>query len=380
MQKTSIIAVVKKKKTVHTFGTIYIRGYYNNKPVSAISTGYKIELDNWDSESHQALAKAPNANLINASISKKLQEMQATLLKIELMGSNLNRRHVKAAVRGEDLSRDFFTFCSEMIALNYTNRETIRTYTSEITKMRRFKQHVSFADIDFSFLQEYKRHMRDQLKNSDNTIWKTFKFLKKMVTDAKKKGGIIKQDPFEEFDRGTYSQTDRTFLSIEECNQIFQTAKDETLPVMVRTVASYFLLMCYSGLRYEDAITFKPAIHIIENERLVRKTSKGKGNIINIILYGRLREIVEMVKLFPLKMSNKKFNEWLQIVAAHSRINKHITCHVGRHTFGSFLPDAGISKEAAQKLLGHSDMRSTNIYYHMKDKNVDDAAEKLNAL
>ena len=149
---------------------------------------------------------------------------------------------------------------------------------------------------------------------------------------------------------------------------------------MVRTVASYFLLMCYSGLRYEDAITFKPAIHIIENERLVRKTSKGKGNIINIILYGRLREIVEMVKLFPLKMSNKKFNEWLQIVAAHSRINKHITCHVGRHTFGSFLPDAGISKEAAQKLLGHSDMRSTNIYYHMKDKNVDDAAEKLNAL
>lgn len=380
MQHTSIIAILKKKKPENNYGIVYIRGYYNSKPVAAISTGYKVLLCNWDAENRCFFDKAPNAKLVNSCITSKVAEMEKRLLQIEIMGKSINRQHIKSAVKGHDAGKDFIKFCTKNIKQKYSNGETIRTYTSELTKMQQFKQEISFADLDFNFLTDYKEFMRDKLNNADNTIWKSFKFIRTMTKDALKQGGIMVQDPFAEFDRGNYVQTDRVYLTIDECEKIFAIIPNEFVPADMRSVAIYFLLMCYSGLRYEDAISFNPSMHVIEDERLVRKTSKGEGNIINIKLYGRLREIVELVKQHPVKLSNKEFNGWLKLIAIHCCINKHFTCHTGRHTFGSFLADINAPIESAQKLLGHADIRATKVYYHIKQKNADDAADKLNML
>jgi site-specific recombinase XerD len=380
MQHTSIIAILKKKKAAHNYGTIYIRGFFNRKPIAAISTGYKVLISNWDADNRCVLANAPNAKLINTCINSQLQQMQKKLLQIEIMGNPVNRRHIKSAVKGQDAGIDFIKFCSDNIKQKYTNDETIRTYNSELTKLQKFQTEISFADIDYKFLTDYKAHMRDVLKNVGNTIWKTFKFMRTMINDAMKQGGIIIQDPFEEFDRGNYEQTTPVFLSVEECNKMYELMNNENIPVIARRVALYFLLMCFSGLRFEDAMSFNPETHIIDNTRLVRRTSKGKGSIINIKLYNRLREIIALVKLYPLNISNKEFNKWMKIATALAGIEKDVTAHAGRHTFGSLLVDMGVPMEKAQMLLGHADIRATKIYYHIKQKNVDDEADKLNAI
>jgi integrase len=380
MQHTSIIAILKKKKATHNFGTVYIRGFFNRSPVAAITTGYKVLITNWDAENRRVHDHAPNAKLINACISSKLQDMEKQLLQIEIMGKSLNRRHIKAAVKGEDAGMNFIKFCTGNIQQKYTNPETIRTYTSEVTKLLQFQRDVSFADIDFKFLTDYKAYMRDVLHNADNTIWKSFKFLRTMTKDALKQGGIISQDPFEEFDRGKYAQTQPVFNTVQECDKIQKLLDDDNMVIIAKRVALYYLLMCYSGLRFEDAISFNPDVHVIDNTRLIRKTSKGKGSYINIKLYDRLRAVIALVRLYPLRITNTDFNKWLKIVAATVGIDKDITAHSGRHTFGSLLADMNVPIEKAQLLLGHADMRSTKIYYHIKQNNVDDEADKLNAL
>lgn len=380
MQHRSIIAVLKKKKPEHNFGTIYIRGFFNRKPVAAISTGHKVLITHWDADNRCVIDKAPNAKLINTCIASKLQDMEKQLLQIEIMGKPVNRRHIKTAIKGNNSAADFITFCLDNIKAKYINDETIRTYSSELTKIKKYQAEISFADIDFQFLTQYKAYMRDELKNSDNTIWKSFKFLRTMTNDAIKTGGIIVTDPFEEFNRGTYEQTVPVYLKHDECNKLYNLLNDDNIAVIVKRVTLYFLLMCYSGLRFEDAMSFDTEKHVIDNTRLVRKTSKGKGQIINIKLYGRLAEIVALVKMFPLKISNKEFNKWMKIIAALTGIEKDITAHSGRHTFGSLLADMNVPIEKAQLLLGHAKISSTKIYYHIKEKNVDEEMEKLNAL
>lgn len=380
MQNVSIIPQLKKKKPEHTTGTIIIRGYYNRKPVAAISTGYKIEQSHWDLETKKVKGSAPNAALINQCIQMKLQEMNATLMKYEIMGGQVNRSRIKAAVKGLNPARDFHQFCLDAIAEHYTNPETIRTYKSEVTKLQQFRPELSFADLDYSTLQAYRMYMKEELGNEPNTIFKTFKFMNRMLNIAMKQGGIIDENPMNDFDRGKYTNPQRQFIELEACDAIFKLIARDDVPVIVRRVSIYYLLMCYSGLRFEDAMAFDPDIHTIDNQRLVKKTSKGEGMVLNLLLWDRLAPIIDLIREHRLNLTNKKFNKWMEVVTTLAGIDKKLTAHIGRHTFGGFLADAEIPIEQAQHLLGHKDIRSTRIYYHMKQKKLDEAASKLNNL
>ena len=61
-------------------------------------------------------------------------------------------------------------------------------------------------------------------------------------------------------------------------------------------------------------------------------------------------------------------------------IDINLTAHVGRHTFGATLADMDVPIERAQKLLGHRDKKSTEVYYHIKNKVLDEEMMKWNEL
>ena len=380
MENVSIIATFKKKKATHSHGTIFIRGFYNRKPIASRSTGHTVNYLHWDHDARKVLPAAPNAKLINSCIDIRLQAMKAELMKAEIMGAKINKTRIKSIIKGNNSSADFFAFCKEKINANYANFETRRQYLAECTKIEQHMPVVCFSDLDYKFLEGYKNYMRDQLGNSDNTIWKSLKFINTMVNLAIKTGGLIEENPFRQFDRGRYVQPERIWLEKDECERIFKVALNEDNTVIVRRVALYFLFMCYSGLRFEDAISFDPDQHTIENERIVKKTSKGRGKVVNLKFHDRLEVIITLIRDNRLTLSNTKFNAWLKIIAGAAKIDKRLTTHVGRHTFGGFLADAEIPEEQAKELLGHFDITATRIYYHMKNQKLDEAADRLNGI
>jgi site-specific recombinase XerD len=148
---------------------------------------------------------------------------------------------------------------------------------------------------------------------------------------------------------------------------------------MIRKVSIYFLLMAYSGMRFGDAMKFDPAIHIVDDERIVMDYHKFDTSV-NNKMYNRLRVIVELVKLNPLNTSNKTFNQWLKVIAATCNIKINLSAHVGRHTMGGLLAEMEIPEEQARIILGQRDIRSTRIYYHIKNKNIDKAMDTMNTL
>ncbi len=249
-----------------------------------------------------------------------------------------------------------------------------------MTKLELFRKNLTFKDIDFAFLQAYKAYMRDTLNNEPNTIWKSFKFMNTMMRDAIKMGGIIDKNPFDNFDRGCYRQTTRTFLTKTERGRLEALLTGQPLPPELYKVVVYELFMCYAGLRFEDAMRFDYDVHVIDDERLVMETQKAKEQV-NIKLFPKLREVLAYVREHPLSTSNQEFNAMLKVAAAMAGIDKKLTAHVGRHSFGRMLAENGVDIKKAQKLLGHRDERSTRIYFHLLDTDVDKEVDcKLSAV
>jgi len=88
--------------------------------------------------------------------------------------------------------------------------------------------------------------------------------------------------------------------------------------------------------------------------------------------------------LFP-NISNQKLNSYLKEIADLCNIEKNLTFHLARHTFATTVTlTNGVPMETVSKLLGHSSIRTTQIYAKVVEKKVSDdmrtLREKINPL
>ncbi|MBK7587694.1 MAG: tyrosine-type recombinase/integrase [Bacteroidetes bacterium] len=79
--------------------------------------------------------------------------------------------------------------------------------------------------------------------------------------------------------------------------------------------------------------------------------------------------------------TNQKMNEYLKEIGDLCGINKKITCHTARHTYATtILIGNGISIEVVSKLLGHRDIKTTQIYAKMTNNRIVEEFKSLKHL
>jgi integrase len=198
--------------------------------------------------------------------------------------------------------------------------------------------------------------------------------------------GIITVNPFNQIKSGIRpkkKESDREYLTYDEVQTLISTPY-EVLPI----IKNAFLFSCFTGLRFSDVTTIRWGQLQTDNngntslKYIQKKTKKLEylpltKEIVNFLpQQGNAKESDYIFKLYTNVYVNLHLKNWIQVAG----INKHVTWHVARHTYATMLLNFDVSIETVGSMLGHSNLRTTQIYAKIIDKSKREAVNKLDVL
>jgi site-specific recombinase XerD len=152
-----------------------------------------------------------------------------------------------------------------------------------------------------------------------------------------------------------------------------------------------FIFCCYTGFAYADLYKFeRNAVMIGLDGNYWLSTNRQKTGTkekvpllpIALEIIDRYKEheyCVKYNKLLPVN-SNQRYNNYLKELADVCGINKHLTSHIARHTFATTVTLAnGVPIETVSAMLGHTSIRTTQIYAKVVESKMSADMELLKA-
>lgn len=226
-------------------------------------------------------------------------------------------------------------------------------------------QPVAFQSMNENWILDFQKFLLK--KFSQNTAWLLITKIRAGIKIALRKG-FIRNNFLEKINPNEkihFKQNKRTFLTADEIQRLFNT------PCSNQDLQRAFMFSIFTGLRYSDicALTWRN----IEKDFIsltVKKTDESERLPLNKsakkILFDRDEKIIQMEpeqKVFKM-LAPSSTNTALEIWARKAGIKKHLTFHVGRHTYAFLLLTSGIGLYDVSKALGHKSINMTLIYAH----------------
>lgn len=363
--------ILKPESNKKGLNPVYLRAFQGGKKVE-IATSVALPEKDWSAN----LQRVKRRHRLHERYNSILDAYDKKALKL-LLNSFVHDESPMTLVQFKDhiLSSAHADGSFTDYILHYLNENKARlrleswwSYKSQITKLLKFKKKVSFSDITEKFINDYHHYMLHTLKNNENTASKSLRSLRTFVNIAMRYGHI-KTNPFRFV---TIKKVDgkRDFLSKEELNRLAKAYfSGEVVKKTEKEILQYFLFSCYTGLRYSDLKSLKTESIDGSNIKInMHKTSQ----LVSIPLSKKAAQ------LLPSKMGsssgslfriycNKVTNRVLKQIGLRYKIPKKLTCHVARHTFATVSITLGIPIEVVSKLLGHTNLKTTQVYAKIVD-------------
>jgi integron integrase len=67
----------------------------------------------------------------------------------------------------------------------------------------------------------------------------------------------------------------------------------------------------------------------------------------------------------------------VKVAVDRARITKRVSCHTFRHCFATHLLENGVNIRVVQELMGHADVKTTEIYTHVMQKDLNAVVSPL---
>lgn len=374
--------VLKPELNKMGLNPIYVRAFQQGKKIE-IATSVVLPMEDW-SESKQRVKKRNKFHekynaIIEAFDKKALKFVLNNFINEE---TPLTLRQFKDHMLSIGQSGESFTD----YIFNHLNENKARlrveswwSYKSQVTKLLKFRKVICFADITEKFINDYQHYMLHTLLNNENTVSKSLRSLRTFVNIAMRYG-FIRSNPFKYI---TIKKVDgkRDFLTTEELNILSQAYfSGKVTDTKEKEILQYFLFSCYTGLRYSDLRSLKMS-SIKSNS--VQINMHKTGYLVNIPLTQKSLQLlpkeIKSDSVFRV-YCNKVTNRTLKQIGQQSGIQKKLTCHVARHTFATISITLGIPIEVVSKLLGHTNLKTTQVYAKIVDSVKEREMEKWNSL
>lgn len=373
------VKLVPRKAFIKKDGTsaLYLRVIIDRKSKS-YRLNYYIDPSKWDWNKGIMKGSMPYVNQINTYISNEIARANNFIFQIQNEGKSVTHSEFENLYFSKN-KMDYYTFANQYINQNTGkfSGSYINQLKSELSKLNKFKSSLFFNEITHTFLVEYEHYMRTELNNSTNTVFKTLKRMKTIINEAiRQDERIINRNPFITYKLKT-EPTNRNYLTKNEFEALYNMR--EELTGKTANVLNHFLFSCLTGLRYQDIVDLKFK-NIIDNSYIEIIMNKTNEQIIIPLSSKALQILPERGKpdenVFAV-YSNQKTNDYLKLVIEKADIQKTISFHCSRHTFATMALNNGIPLEVVQKLLGHSMIRTTQIYGKIVNDTIFEQMKKM---
>lgn len=320
------------------------------------------------------------------------KKRQYHFLNIYLSGDPKNKKADIENLKMAQLIRDKkeLSFISQKNDLNFTTPQNMsffsyyakksakksKGYESVLNLLKDFaKTEISFKNITHSFCLEFYNYIITVVSyNSAANYMTLFKFILNQAV----KDGIILKNPASDISTKK-TDTKRAFLSLDEVKKLLS-VKPKKLTFFKTDIRNAFTFSCFTGLRLSD---IKKLMFSDIKDGYIEFKQKKTGGEERIKLNHNALSIIENQK--SISSNNYVFNLpsdtaiclHLRKFALLAGIDKHITFHCARHTFATMCLTSDIDIFTVSKLLGHRDLKTTQIYAKLIDKKKDDAIDKL---
>lgn len=366
MDKIKYRLVYNRKKQLNKQGTalVQVEALLNQRKVY-FKTNIYLKPEHWDKQTSQ-VCNHPQANDLNSMLFEFVLHLQAIELSLWKRGIPVTLSLLKDAIKKDKpVNVTFPVFARTYVQESDRKRSTKENLLTTITVLQEFRPGIDFKDITYTFLRDFEVHLKEK-GNSVNTIAKHLRQLRTLVNEAINQGYIPSDAyPFRKY-KIKQEKGRKEFLTPDELKRLENLDVDKKL----RHVLDAFLFCCYTGLRYSDFCQLTPENIIRVNGKrwLYFKSVKTDVEIrlpLHLLFEGKALAVLErydIVTDFAKIGPNSEANKYLAQLAALARIRKHITYHVARHTCATLLVHQGVPITTVQKLLGHTSVRTTEVY------------------
>lgn len=377
LEKIRYRLVYNRQKKLNKQGTalVQIEAYLNERKVY-FKTNVYLKPECWSREGAQVI-NHPQSNELNAMLYEHILELQAIELGYWKRGIDATLSALKEAVKkGVKPSVSFIKFAKSVVENSDRKQSTKDNIFTTLTLLREFRTIIDFTDITYTFLRDFEQFLRNRNLQT-NTINKHMRQLKTLVNEAINQGYIAQEAyPFRKY-KIKKETKEHHFLVPDELEKL----EKLKLPLERNNnqhVLDAFLFCCYVGLRFSDfkQLTYKNLISIDGNEWLCLNSIKT-GVKLNIPLYllfngkaSRILHKYDNIEALANLGCNSDTNRILTKLGQMAEIDKKFTFHTSRHTCATLLVHQGVPITTVQKLLGHTSVKTTQIYSEIMNDTI----------
>ncbi|MEM6844991.1 MAG: site-specific integrase [Bacteroidota bacterium] len=355
-----------------------------------IATRERVLPEKWSTKTGSVKGNREEARRINAVLDHLRSSIRTTFNRLSEDGSYISASIIKEVLCGRK-KREYSLFQifrqhnedmraqvgKEYAAGTFERYQTSLKLTKEFLKHKYNRDDIYLSELQYSFITDYEFFLKTVRGNSHNTASKYLRNFKKIIRIAVV-NGWLDRDPFLAY-KCSLREVKRDYLTQDELDRIMAKRFPSERLTHVRDV---FVFCCYTGLAYADVFKLSSSdiSRGIDDEYWLFTERRKTGVSSNVPLLPPALEILEKYEdyaeamngkqLLPV-ITNQKLNAYLKEIADVCGINKKLTFHIARHTFATTVTlTNGVPIESVSSMLGHKNLRTTQIYAKVVEKKV----------
>ena len=357
------------------FGYLEVRVYFARRDVRYVTVGTSTP-ETWEADAK------------SAEVLSTIKECEKVIAAMEVLGEPLTKdcfnKHFfdegdepepEEVEVDERPNKDFIAFCEQALAAEDLREGTRKHKRVVIDAVIRFGKLKTYGDLTPKNIQAFDKWLHNG-ERSDVTIYGYHKRLKKWIGELAR---------LEEIPRNPYKIVSVTRGKSKERQPLLETElkrmrdADFEDNVKLERVRDLFIFSAYTGLAFCDTQAFDyKSMTVQEGNMTFIDGSRIKTDTQYFTpILAPAMEVLKKYDFHLPKISNQKANDYLHLIQAQLNIKKPLTFHVARHSFATLALAHDVPIENVARMLGHEDIRTTQIYAKVLHTTIERHASNL---